>query len=93
MQIDPVSPQIVPPPPPPPEEPPQEEPQSSDVPAPEPEPLEGQSGEDGELKGVIRNLLNGHFKGVAGIRLRISHYDELKEIFTESIDGTFELTM
>jgi len=34
--------------------------------------------EEGEKqRGVIRNLLNGHFKGVADVRLRINFYEEL----------------
>jgi hypothetical protein len=32
---------------------------------------------DGEQKGVIRNLLAGHYKGVADVRLRINFFDEL----------------
>jgi PIN domain nuclease of toxin-antitoxin system len=36
-------------------------------------------------KGVIRNLLNGHFKGVADVRLRIVHKQELTELNTSQV--------
>jgi hypothetical protein len=46
-------------------------------------------------KGIIRNLLEGHFKGVADVRLRINHFEELsaiensqlKSFVTENIDN------
>jgi hypothetical protein len=46
-------------------------------------------------KGVIRNLLEGHFKGVADVRLRINNFEELsaiensqlKSFVTENIDN------
>jgi hypothetical protein len=46
------------------------------------EPVEAQQQEDdgSETKGVIQNLLNGHFKGVADVRLRINHFEELSAI-------------
>lgn len=35
------------------------------------------SGGEGEQRGVIRNLLNGHYSGVAAVRLAINFHDEL----------------
>lgn len=32
------------------------------------------------VKGVIKNLLDGHYKGVSDVRLRINHYEELAAI-------------
>ncbi len=42
-------------------------------------PEDGQESSE-EQKGVIRNLLEGHFKGVADVRLRINHSEELSAI-------------
>jgi hypothetical protein len=36
-----------------------------------------ETGETDKLSGVTRNLLEGHFKGVADVRLRINFHDEL----------------
>jgi len=36
--------------------------------------------EGDKTKGVIRNLLDGHYKGVADVRLRIVHFEELAQI-------------
>jgi hypothetical protein len=36
--------------------------------------------EGDKTKGVIRNLLDGHYKGVADVRLRIVHFEELSQI-------------
>ena len=45
-------------------------------------------------KGVIQNLLEGHFKGVADVRLRINFHDELAAIEQQSlaaaVDGQAE---
>jgi len=57
-------------------------------------PEDGQESSE-EQKGVIRNLLEGHFKGVADVRLRINHFEELsaiensqlKSVVTENIDN------
>lgn len=38
---------------------------------------EAAPGYEGRAKGVIRNLMEGHFKGVAGVRLRINFHEEL----------------
>lgn len=54
-----------------------EAPQPSPTP-PKPADQEAAVGEDG--KGVIRNLQQGHFKGVADVRLRINFHDELAAI-------------
>jgi hypothetical protein len=37
-------------------------------------------GDTDKAKGVIRNLLDGHYKGVADLRLRIIHFEELSKI-------------
>ncbi|MFH1370642.1 MAG: hypothetical protein ABII09_05080 [Planctomycetota bacterium] len=39
-----------------------------------------QSSEDNGVKGVLRLLQEGHFKGVADVRLRINFHDELAAI-------------
>lgn len=44
---------------------------------PEIESDEGEQGETGRARGVIRLLESGHFKGVADVRLRINFFDEL----------------
>jgi len=38
---------------------------------------EGADDNSGKTRGVIRNLMAGHFKGVADVRLRINFYDEI----------------
>ena len=58
------------------EEIPQEQPQGSEIPEPE----ATEQSEDGQAKGVIRNLLEGHYKGVADLRLRINNFDALATI-------------
>ncbi len=41
------------------------------------EPQEVENGDGEKMRGVIRLLLEGHFKGVADVRLRINFYEEL----------------
>ena len=41
--------------------------------------------EGDEMKGVIRNLLDGHYKGVADVRLRIVHFEELAQLENENL--------
>jgi HD-GYP domain-containing protein (c-di-GMP phosphodiesterase class II) len=56
-------------------------------PAPESEPIApmDESADEGErAKGVLRNLLAGHFRGVADVRLRINFQAELTAIQNES---------
>lgn len=53
----------------------QEQPQSSET--TEIEATEQAENNSGEIKGVIRNLLDGHFKGVADVRLRINNSEQL----------------
>jgi len=60
-------------------EPPVTEPLSGEEPAIEPE--------EEELPGVIRNLLAGHYTGVADVRLRINFADELAAIEQEQIQA------
>jgi hypothetical protein len=45
---------------------------------------------DNGTKGVIRNLLDGHYKGVADVRLRIVHYEELAAIENGQLKATAE---
>lgn len=66
----------------------QEQPQSSGT--PELEATEQEENNSGEIKGVIRNLLDGHFKGVADVRLRINHFEQLAEIEGENLKATAE---
>lgn len=60
----------------------QEQPQSSET----PEVIEQQE----ELPGVIRNLLEGHFKGVSDARLRINHFEALKAVEQEQLHAVIE---
>jgi hypothetical protein len=44
-------------------------------------------GEDGQkTKGVIRNLMEGHFKGVADVRLRINFHEEIAAMEQVELD-------
>jgi hypothetical protein len=43
-----------------------------------------------EIKGVIRNLLNGHFKGVSDVRLRINFADEINELQSAEMEKAVE---
>lgn len=43
-------------------------------------PGETESSPSEKQPGVIRNLLGGHYKGVADVRLRINFYDQLQQI-------------
>jgi hypothetical protein len=61
----------------------QEVPQSS-------EGTEEQENESGKLPGVIRNLLEGHFKGVSDVRLRINHFEALQAIEQEQLQAVIE---
>lgn len=58
------------------EEIPQEQPQGSEIPESE----ATEQSKDGKADGVIRNLLEGHYKGVADVRLRINYFEELAAI-------------
>ena len=64
----------------------QEQPQSSEI----PEATEQQENESTELPGVIRNLLEGHFKGVSDVRLRINHFEALQAIEQEQLQAVIE---
>lgn len=59
---------------------------------PQPEPVEAsalmeESEEASEQKGVIRNLLNGHYKGAADVRLRLNFGDELAQLESSQVSG------
>ena len=45
---------------------------------------------EGKLKGVLRNLREGHFKGVADVRLRINFFEELAAMERDSLGGVLE---
>lgn len=70
------------------QEPIQEQTQSSEI--VEPDATESEASETEVTKGVIRNLLDGHFKGVADVRLRIIHFDELAAIQAEELKAIAE---
>ncbi len=57
---------------------PREEPAIAPQPSDTPDESADVATNDGpKVKGVIRNLMNGHFKGVADVRLRINFHDEI----------------
>lgn len=66
----------------------QEPPQSSGT--TEPETTEQAESNSDEMAGVIRNLLEGHFKGVADVRLRINHFEQLAQIASENLKAAAE---
>ena len=66
----------------------QEPPQTSQ--ATEPETTEQTESDSAEITGVIRNLLDGHFNGVADLRLRINHFEQLAIIASESLKAAAE---
>jgi len=68
------------------EEIPQEQPQGGEIPEPE----ATEQSEDGQVEGVIRNLLNGHYKGVADLRLRINNFEALEAIENEQLKALAE---
>ena len=68
------------------EEIPQEQPQGSEI--PESEATEQNT--DGKADGVIRNLLEGHYKGVADVRLRINHFEKLAAIESAQLKALAE---
>lgn len=70
------------------QEPIREQPQSSDI--LEPDATEPEASDPEVTKGVIRNLLDGHFKGVADVRLRINHFEELEAIQGEELKAIAE---
>jgi hypothetical protein len=62
-------------------------------PASEPEQAdqqEEQETEDGRARGVLRLLREGHFKGVADVRLRINFHEELEAARTTQVQQTAE---
>ncbi len=64
----------------------QDQPPSSEI----PEPTEQQDNESTEIPGVIRNLLEGHFKGVSDVRLHINHFEALQAIEQEQLQAVIE---
>ena len=55
-----------------------------------PDATEQEENDSGETKGVIRNLLDGHFKGVSDVRLRINHFEELAAVENEELKAMAE---
>ena len=50
--------------------------------------VDGEQSVETEAQGVLRLLQEGHFKGVADVRLRINFYDELAGIQASAVDAT-----
>lgn len=48
-------------------------------------------GDGGQARGVIRNLLDGHYQGVADLRLRINFADELRALEQAGVDSALDL--
>lgn len=44
-------------------------------------------GDDGGQRGVIRNLMEGHYKGVADVRLRINFHEEIMAIENQQLQA------
>lgn len=64
-----------------------EVPETSPIPA---EPTD-QEAEDGEnVRGVLRNMQEGHFKGVSDVRLRINFLDEIAAIERQQLQAVAE---
>ena len=49
----------------------------------------GASTDGAKVKGVVRLLQEGHFKGVADVRLRINFHDELTQLSIQSVQVDF----
>jgi hypothetical protein len=67
--------------------------ETADPPVAEPqveEPQEVENGDGEKMRGVIRLLLEGHFKGVADVRLRINFYEELAAIEAGELKASAE---
>ena len=52
-----------------------------------PETTEQQESETTEIPGVIRNLLEGHFKGVSDVRLHINHFEALQAVEQQQLQA------
>lgn len=61
--------------------------ESSEVEVPKPNVVEAPESE-GSAKGVLRLLQEGHFKGVADVRLRINFFDELQAMENQQVKDT-----
>lgn len=83
------------------EEGPDQTPEAGETTEPTPpadEPIVEQMSEDTDAEGVLRLLLEGHFKGVADVRLHINFYDELaaieaaqlQAVAEENVDGVLD---
>jgi hypothetical protein len=48
---------------------------------------EESSGDDGGQRGVIRNLMEGHYKGVSDVRLRINFHEEIMAIENQQLQA------
>lgn len=58
----------------------QDSPESAQIEEPPPTDPQSEPLENDTEKGVLRNLLEGHFKGVSDVRLRINFFEELAAI-------------
>ena len=75
------------------EETPQEVPagtEESEPLAAEPQSVDQQEDNTENIEGVIRLLQEGHFKGVADVRLHINHFDKLSAIEQEQLQAAVE---
>lgn len=54
------------------------------------EPTDQESEDGGNVRGVIRNLQNGHFKGVSDVRLRINFFDEIAALECQQLQVVAE---
>lgn len=59
------------------------------TPSPATEPQVTTSSDEPKTKGVVRLLQEGHFKGVADVRLRINFHDELTQLSIQSVQVDF----
>ena len=55
-----------------------------------PDPTEQQDNETTEIPGVIRHLLEGHFKGVSDVRLHINHFEALQAVEQQQLQAVIE---
>ena len=65
----------------------EEEPQVVNEPQVDEVQEEESAGDDGGQRGVIRNLMDGHYKGVAEVRLRINFNEEITAIENQQLQA------
>ncbi len=65
----------------------EQEPKEVDEPQVDEVEEEESAGDDGGQRGVIRNLMDGHYKGVSDVRLRINFNEEIKAIENQQLQA------